>query len=70
MLVRVLVQTSNNKIGKIGFSSSFSFYFSHHITTIEGGAVLTDDKLQYNLIKSLKSHGWSRGTFKIYIRNK
>lgn len=53
-------QTKKNKIGNIGISSSFSFYFSHHITTIEGGAVLTNNKLQYNLIKSLKSHGWSR----------
>lgn len=53
-------KTKNNIIGNIGLSSSFSFYFSHHITTIEGGAILTDNKLQYNLIKSLKSHGWSR----------
>ena len=53
-------KTKSNLIGNIGVSSSFSFYFSHHITTIEGGAILTDDSLQYNLIKSLKSHGWSR----------
>ena len=54
-------KTFENKIGNVGISSSFSFYFSHHLTTIEGGAVLTDDILQYNLLKSLKSHGWSRG---------
>jgi CDP-4-dehydro-6-deoxyglucose reductase, E1 len=49
-----------SKIGSFGLMSNFSFYFSHHLTTIEGGAILTDDKKIYEILRSLKSHGWSR----------
>ena len=40
--------------------SSFSFYFSHHITTMEGGGVATDDDEIADDLKSMRSHGWSR----------
>ena len=51
----------NNKfIGTFGRFSTFSFYFSHHITTIEGGMVVCHTLNDYNLLKCLRSHGWSR----------
>jgi CDP-6-deoxy-D-xylo-4-hexulose-3-dehydrase len=48
-------------VGTLGLAASFSFYFSHHITTIEGGAVLTDDPHMADLCYALRAHGWSRG---------
>jgi CDP-6-deoxy-D-xylo-4-hexulose-3-dehydrase len=40
--------------------STFSFYYGHHISTIEGGMVCTDDDELYNLLLSIRSHGWDR----------
>jgi CDP-6-deoxy-D-xylo-4-hexulose-3-dehydrase len=40
--------------------NTFSTFFSHHISTIEGGLVLTNDKEIFNLLKSLRNHGWTR----------
>jgi CDP-6-deoxy-D-xylo-4-hexulose-3-dehydrase len=56
------VGTSINgkKTGTFGLASSFSTYYGHHFSTIEGGFVCTDDYDFYNLIKSIRSHGWSR----------
>jgi CDP-4-dehydro-6-deoxyglucose reductase, E1 len=48
------------KIGNFGAMSSFSSYFGHHISTIEGGMVCTNDKTIYNILKSIRSHGWDR----------
>jgi len=48
------------KIGTFGLMSSFSTYFGHHISTIEGGMVCTDDKKLYNILKAIRSHGWDR----------
>lgn len=51
---------SGKKTGCFGDISTFSFYFGHHMSTIEGGMVCTsDDELSY-LITSLRSHGWDR----------
>lgn len=47
-------------LGSFGLMSSFSFYFSHHISTIEGGMILTNDEAAYNLLVMLRSHGWGR----------
>lgn len=48
------------KLGTFGVMSTFSTYFGHHISTIEGGIVCTDNK-QYNaILKSIRSHGWGR----------
>jgi CDP-6-deoxy-D-xylo-4-hexulose-3-dehydrase len=54
--------TINNKkkIGVDSVASSFSFYYGHHISTIEGGMVVTNDFKLYNLMLSIRSHGWSR----------
>jgi len=51
----------NDKLtGSFGIMSSFSFYYSHHLTTIEGGMILTDNKDLYNILLSIRSHGWTR----------
>ena len=48
------------KIGNFGLMSSYSMYFGHHISTIEGGMVCTDDKEIYDILLSIRSHGWDR----------
>ena len=48
------------KLGSIGLTGSFSFYYGHHISTIEGGMVVTDDTNLYNIMLSIRSHGWGR----------
>lgn len=52
--------TSGSKLGSFGLASSFSFYFGHHISTIEGGMVCTNDKDFADIIKMIRSHGWDR----------
>lgn len=49
------------KAGTFGDLGTFSFYFSHHITTIEGGMVVTDNGQLADLLRSMRSHGWVRG---------
>ena len=48
------------KIGTFGLMSSFSTYFGHHISTIEGGMICTNNRELYNILKALRSHGWDR----------
>jgi CDP-6-deoxy-D-xylo-4-hexulose-3-dehydrase len=48
------------KVGSFGHLASFSFYFSHHITTIEGGMVVTDDARLADLLRAMRAHGWIR----------
>ncbi|OUX54491.1 MAG: hypothetical protein CBE47_00665 [Pelagibacteraceae bacterium TMED287] len=50
----------NKKLGTFGKMSSFSTYFGHHISTIEGGIITTDDKELYDILVSIRSHGWGR----------
>ena len=50
----------DKKLGTFGVMSSFSTYFGHHISTIEGGFISTDDFQLYELLLSLRSHGWDR----------
>lgn len=53
--------TYNNQFtGTFGLSGSMSTFFSHHICTIEGGLILTDDEELYHILLSLRSHGWTR----------
>lgn len=47
--------------GTFGDVGTFSTYFSHHISTIEGGFCLTDDAKLYQFMISMRSHGWTRG---------
>lgn len=50
----------NSKLGTFGLMSNFSFYYAHHMTTIEGGMVSTNDFEIYELLRSLRSHGLVR----------
>lgn len=52
--------SAGRKVGRIGLASAFSFYFSHHISTVEGGAIVTDDDDIADLCFALRSHGWTR----------
>ena len=51
---------NGNKVGVFGDVSNFSFYFGHHITTIEGGVVCTNDQELYDYAKLFRSHGMTR----------
>jgi len=48
------------KTGNFGLMSSFSFYYGHHMSTIEGGMVSTDNEELYNILLSIRAHGWDR----------
>jgi CDP-6-deoxy-D-xylo-4-hexulose-3-dehydrase len=48
------------KTGALSLAGSFSFYYGHHISTIEGGAITTSDDKLYSVMLSIRSHGWSR----------
>ena len=48
------------KLGSFGKMSNFSFYYAHHLSTIEGGMVCTNDKNIYELVRMLRSHGMAR----------
>jgi CDP-6-deoxy-D-xylo-4-hexulose-3-dehydrase len=48
------------KAGSIGFASNFSFYFAHHMSTIEGGIICTNDEYFYQICRALRSHGMVR----------
>ena len=50
----------DSKLGTFGLSGTFSFYYGHHVSTIEGGMVITDDDELSSVMKSVRSHGWSR----------
>ena len=51
---------TNVKVGNTGVGSTFSFYFGHHMTTIEGGMVCVKEEGLYNLLRAKRSHGLSR----------
>ena len=48
------------KLGTYGLISNFSFYYAHHLSTIEGGMICTNNKKIYEMIKMLRSHGMVR----------
>lgn len=48
------------KVGSFGMCSTFSFYFSHHITTMEGGMLVTNDDELGELARVMRAHGWIR----------
>lgn len=49
-----------NKIGKNSLGATFSFYFGHHMSTVEGGMISTNSKELYDLMKMKRSHGLAR----------
>lgn len=50
----------DKQCGTIGLMGTFSTFFSHHINTMEGGFVVTDDEELYHIVLSLRAHGWTR----------
>ena len=50
----------NRKLGTFGKISNFSFYYAHHMSTIEGGMVCTNDRKIYEMAMMLRSHGMVR----------
>ncbi len=52
--------TDGATLGTMGLAGTFSFYYGHHISTIEGGMVVTKDFEFLQIMLSLRSHGWSR----------
>lgn len=64
---------NNIKLGTIGLMGSFSTFYSHHICTMEGGVVVTNDEELYNYMLSIRAHGWTRNLPEdnlIYKKNK
>ncbi len=59
----------NRKLGSFGKISNFSFYYAHHMSTIEGGMVCTNDKKIYELVKMLRGHGLLRESGNIKMQN-
>ncbi|MDO8607458.1 MAG: DegT/DnrJ/EryC1/StrS family aminotransferase [Phaeospirillum sp.] len=53
-------ELNGRKCGTFGHLNTFSFFFSHHISTMEGGMILTDDTELAHLCRSLRAHGWTR----------
>lgn len=51
---------AGKQTGTWGVMGTFSFFFSHHISTMEGGAVVTEDEELYHILLSLRAHGWTR----------
>lgn len=53
--------TLNQKYaGTFGLMGTFSSFFSHHIATMEGGCVVTDDEELYHILLCIRAHGWTR----------
>lgn len=50
----------NEYLGSFGLASFYSMYFGHHISTIEGGLINTNDESLYHLLLMMRSHGWDR----------
>lgn len=57
--------TNGNRVGADTIGATFSFYFGHHMTTVEGGMVNTNDQELYDLMKMKRSHGLARESSKI-----
>ena len=50
----------NKYAGTFGIMGTYSFFFSHHMSTMEGGMVVTDDEHLHDILLSLRAHGWTR----------
>lgn len=51
---------NKKKLGTYGFASNFSFYYAHHLSTIEGGMICTNDKSFYEMVRMYRAHGLLR----------
>ena len=57
------------KVGTFGWASNFSFYYAHHMTTIEGGIISTNDSELYDILRMLRSHGMVRESLNNVTKN-
>lgn len=55
----------DKQAGTFGVMGGFSSFFSHHISTMEGGLIVTDDEELYQILLSLRAHGWTRNLPKV-----
>ena len=55
----------NKYAGTFGLLGTFSTFFSHHMTTMEGGLIVTDDEELYHILLCIRAHGWTRNLPKI-----
>ena len=53
-------ELGGRKAGTFGDLNSWSTFFSHHISTMEGGMVTTDDEELFHLLRAMRNHGWTR----------
>jgi CDP-6-deoxy-D-xylo-4-hexulose-3-dehydrase len=60
---------ANRKLGTFGLASNFSFYYAHHLSTIEGGMVATDDEDLYRAVRMLRAHGLVRESGSAALRD-
>jgi CDP-6-deoxy-D-xylo-4-hexulose-3-dehydrase len=60
---------NGRKLGTFGLMSNFSFYYAHHMSTIEGGVICTNDRNVYETVRMLRSHGMVREATLDEIRN-
>lgn len=61
------------KLGNFGLASTFSFYVGHHMSTIEGGAICTDNSDLETMLQLVRAHGWDRNLTakkQLFMRNK
>lgn len=56
-------------LGNYGFASTFSFYVGHHMSTVEGGAICTDDENLATMLRIVRAHGWDRNLSERHQRN-
>jgi CDP-4-dehydro-6-deoxyglucose reductase, E1 len=61
---------TGRKLGTFGWVSNFSFYYAHHLSTIEGGMVSTSDPDLYQIIRMLRAHGLVRESNSEVLKNK
>ena len=62
-------ELGSKKLGSLSLASSHSFYFGHHISTIEGGMLSTNDRKFYNISLAIRSHGWARDMEKSFKKS-
>jgi len=60
----------NKKLGTFGLMSNFSFYYAHHMSTIEGGMVCTDNEKIYQMLRMYRGHGMVRESKNTNLKNK
>lgn len=53
-------RTAGTLLGNFGLAATFSFFVGHHLSTIEGGMIVTDDKKLYRALCMVRAHGWDR----------